>query len=258
MKSYFACGALILSTLTMVGIASAAADTAKPVAKRSVPPAATAGIRVSCDGESDGSMVTINGVFKGQCPVDIQVPPGEIKLKAYQKVDSSRERAFFTDFTMAENTLKKVEVKLGPPLTPAEMQEYARSAPERARAAARAQEQERNAEAAKLAAVAANQAKLQNAWRKIKGKWSDVRTDHDEACTRLQDRMHRYIKQERNFRCSCENETSDHPAHRGRVFTECNATWEANLVINDVSSFYETWTSPNRGDGTMEYFELKE
>lgn len=258
MKQYFACGALMLSVLVTASIASATVGPAKPVVKREAAPAATAGIRVTCDGENDGAVVTINGVFKGECPVDIQIRPGEIKLKAYHKVDANRERAFFAEFMVAEGTLKKIEVKLGPPLTPGEMQEYARAAPERARAAALAQEQERNAEAAKLAEVAASQAKLANGWRKVKGTWSDVGTDHDEACTRLLDRMHRYIKQERNFKCGCENETSTHPAHRGRVFTECKATWEANLVINDVSRFYKKWTSPHRGDGTEEFFELEE
>jgi hypothetical protein len=258
MKRYLARSAVIVGVLIMSQIASAAKAPAKPAAKHDAAPAATAGIRVSCDGENDGAMVTINGVFKGQCPVDIQIAPGDIKLKAYQKIDTNHERAFFAEFSMAESTLKKFEVKLGPPLTPAEMQEYARSGPERARAAALALEQERNAETAKLAAAAAKQTKLENAWRKIKGTWSDVGTDHAEACTRLQDHMRRYIKQERNFRCSCEDETSTHPAHRGRVFTECKATWEANLVINGVSSFYESWNSPNRGDGTTEIFKLNE
>jgi hypothetical protein len=258
MKRYLARNALMVGVLIMSQIASAAKAPAKPAAKREAAPAATAGIRVSCDGENDGAMVTVNGVFKGQCPVDIQIAPGDIKLKAYQKIDTNHERAFFAEFSMAESTLKKVEVKLGPPLTPAEMEDYARLGPERARAAALALERERNAETAKLTAAAAKQTKLENSWRKIKGKWGDVRTDHDEGCTRLQDHMHRYIKQERNFSCSCEDETSTHPAHRGRVFTECKANWEANLVINDVSGFYKRWTSPNRGDGTMEYFELDE
>lgn len=257
MKRNLACGALIFGVLTMAGMASAARVTNKPAVKSAPARAATAGIRVSCDGDSDGAMVTINGVFKGQCPIDIKIAPGNIKLKVYQKVDASRDRAFFAEFLMAEDTMKKVDVVLGPPLTAGEMDEYARTAPERARAAAQALQRARAAETDKLAAAAAQQEKLQNSWRKINGEWGDVQTDHDEGCTRLQDHMHRYIKQERNFSCSCDDVISNHPAHRGSVFTTCKATWDANLVINDTTYFIKRWSNP-RTNGTGEHFEFSQ
>lgn len=219
------------------------------------PLAITAALRVACDGASDGAIVEINGKKKGQCPVDIQIAPGDIKLKVYQKVDDSHERAFFAEFFMAENTMKKIEVKLGPPLNRVDMVEYARAAPDRARAAAIALEEARAKDAALEDAEKVKREKLANSWEVVKAEWGDREIDHGEGCVRLKDHMQRYIKQERNFRCSCTDKTSNHPAHIGSVFTTCKATFEANLVINGVSYFGKKWDGPHRGDGTQEYFE---
>ena len=38
-------------------------------------------LRISCDGNDIGAEVYINDKFKGECPVDIQVPEGIQKLR---------------------------------------------------------------------------------------------------------------------------------------------------------------------------------
>lgn len=218
---------------------------------------ASAAIRVACSGEADGAIVEINGKKKGQCPVDIQIAPGDMKLKVYLKVDASHERAFFANFFMAENTMKKIDVKLGPPLNRVDMIEYARTAPDRARAAAMAMEEAQAKDAALESAKKEERERLENSWRKVTAEWGDRETDHGEGCVRLKDHMQRYIKQERHFRCSCTDETSAHIAHIGSVFTTCKATFEANLVMNNVSFFGKKWDGPHRGDGTGEYFKYE-
>ena len=81
------------------------------------PPAPTerAMLRVACDDTSVNAEITINGEFKGECPVDIQVQAGQIKLRALKKVDVSSDRVFEQDFRMAADTVKRVTIELGPP-----------------------------------------------------------------------------------------------------------------------------------------------
>jgi TPR repeat protein len=84
--------------------------------------AAAAGslLRVACEGADAGAEVTINGVFKGECPLDIQVSEGTIQLRVLKKVDASRERVFEQQFRIGDGVVKKVEAVLGAPqLNPA-------------------------------------------------------------------------------------------------------------------------------------------
>ncbi len=71
-------------------------------------------VRVSCEGASAGAAVTINGKFKGDCPLDAEVPAGTVELRAIKAVDAERERVFFTSFGIGDGVVKRVEVQLGP------------------------------------------------------------------------------------------------------------------------------------------------
>ncbi|MGE5525377.1 MAG: tetratricopeptide repeat protein [Rhodospirillaceae bacterium] len=72
-------------------------------------------LRVACDGADVGAEITINGVFKGECPLDIQVNPGSIQLRVVKRVDASRERVFEQEFRMGDGVVKKVDAVLSAP-----------------------------------------------------------------------------------------------------------------------------------------------
>jgi TPR repeat protein len=70
-------------------------------------------LRISCDGDDIGAEVLVNGKFRGECPLDLQVPEGSLKLLVRKKVDGGRERVFEQDIRMGEGSVKKVEARLG-------------------------------------------------------------------------------------------------------------------------------------------------
>lgn len=74
----------------------------------------TSMLRVACDGSNVGAEITVNNRFKGECPIDVEVQPGEVRLRAYKKVDGLRERLFEQEFRVGEGVVKRVEVVLGP------------------------------------------------------------------------------------------------------------------------------------------------
>lgn len=68
-------------------------------------------LRVICEGDDVGAEVTINGKFKGECPVDIEVAPGMLKLSV-KKNDATYDRVFEQDIRMGDGIAKKVEAVL--------------------------------------------------------------------------------------------------------------------------------------------------
>ena len=101
-------------------------------------------VRVQCDDADKGAEVSIDGKFKGECPVDIGVPAGTVKLRVVKKVDASRERVFEQEFRVGADTVKRVEAVLSAPRISAEGQAQAnrRALLERAEVAKRAQARE--------------------------------------------------------------------------------------------------------------------
>lgn len=71
-------------------------------------------LRVSCEGSDVGAEVSINGAFKGECPLDIQVEAGFIKLQAFKKADAFSERVFEQEFRIGEGVVKKIAFTLPP------------------------------------------------------------------------------------------------------------------------------------------------
>lgn len=69
-------------------------------------------LRVACDDDATGAEVFVNGSFKGDCPVDVKVAPGSVKLKVVKKVDASRERVFEQEFRLGDEVVKSIEVVL--------------------------------------------------------------------------------------------------------------------------------------------------
>jgi formylglycine-generating enzyme required for sulfatase activity len=70
-------------------------------------------LSVNCQGEAVGADVSINGKFKGECPLDIKVPGGKLKLKVQKKVDDFSDRVFEQEIRIGDDVVKKVDVVLG-------------------------------------------------------------------------------------------------------------------------------------------------
>ncbi len=102
-------------------------------------------LRIVCDGSSNNAEVTINGVFKGECSVDVPVAEGSIRLRVVKQVDATRERVFEQEIRMAAGTVKRVEVELGSPqmTAKARREEDERIRQQQALAAQRAAEERR-------------------------------------------------------------------------------------------------------------------
>ena len=77
--------------------------------------AASSTLSVTCKGDNVGADVLVNGKFKGECPVDVLVQEGTLKLKVQKAVDASRARIFEQDVRVGDNVIKTIEAVLGAP-----------------------------------------------------------------------------------------------------------------------------------------------
>lgn len=72
--------------------------------------AAGSALRMACDGDDVGAEVSINGVFKGECPLDLQVSAGTVQLTVLKTLDTSHVRTFEQDIRMGDGVVTKVAV----------------------------------------------------------------------------------------------------------------------------------------------------
>ncbi len=71
-------------------------------------------LRIGCEGNDSGAEIFLNGQFKGECPLDMQVSAGNLQLRLVKKVDASHERIFEQDIRMGDGTVKRIDARLGP------------------------------------------------------------------------------------------------------------------------------------------------
>ena len=69
-------------------------------------------LRLRCEGDAAGATVSINGVKKGECPLDLAVPEGNVKLSVRKVVDQYRYRLFEREFFLAAGAMKRETVVL--------------------------------------------------------------------------------------------------------------------------------------------------
>jgi uncharacterized protein YcfJ len=101
--------------LLALALAAPLAAQAKPpvsLATSAAAPVNSSMLRVVCEGNDVGAEVTVDGKFKGECPIDMQVAPGTLKLRVMKIVDSSHERFFEQEIRMGDGVVKKVEAIL--------------------------------------------------------------------------------------------------------------------------------------------------
>ena len=68
---------------------------------------------VNCKGENAGAEVSVNGEFKGECPLEVKVPAGSLKLKVQKKVDPFNDRIFEQEINLGDDVTKNIDVVLG-------------------------------------------------------------------------------------------------------------------------------------------------
>lgn len=94
-------------------------------------------LRIQCADNAEGAKVFINGELKGNCPTDLFLPPGDTALRVVKPVDDEQERIYKTEFSLADQSAKRVNVELSQPqLTAEAKQERERARQERERKAA--------------------------------------------------------------------------------------------------------------------------
>lgn len=119
-------------------------------------------LRITCEGADARAEVMINGVFKGECPLDVQVNPGSIELRVVKRIDADRERVYADNFRIGDGVVKKVDAVLNVQFTTEgarrqrerEAAREAAAAEERRRAEESLQQVQRAAEAGDPAAMA--------------------------------------------------------------------------------------------------------
>jgi hypothetical protein len=69
-------------------------------------------IRISCEGPDAGAEVYVNGKFKGECPLDIGVEPGNVQLKVIKPIGDTKERVYEQNFRIGDDVVKTIPVEL--------------------------------------------------------------------------------------------------------------------------------------------------
>lgn len=79
--------------------------------------AQTSMLRVACDGDAEGANVSVNGQFKGQCPVDMSLSAGTIALRVDKKLGTSHEGVFEREVRIGDGVVQRINVVLVRKLT---------------------------------------------------------------------------------------------------------------------------------------------
>jgi hypothetical protein len=68
-------------------------------------------LQVTCSGDDVGAAVTVDGKFKGECPVDMEIKEGAYKLRV-EKNTATYDSLFEQNIRMGDGVRKKVEAVL--------------------------------------------------------------------------------------------------------------------------------------------------
>lgn len=74
-------------------------------------------LRIACDGESRGANVTVNGKFKGQCPIDVMVTEGTQRLLVEKQFGQEAIGTYTTELRIGDGVVQKIDVTLEKKLT---------------------------------------------------------------------------------------------------------------------------------------------
>jgi hypothetical protein len=72
-------------------------------------------LRIACTGPNAGAEMSVNGEFKGECPLDIRVSAGTVNIRGVKSIDAAREQVFEQSFRLGADVVKQVNVQLSRP-----------------------------------------------------------------------------------------------------------------------------------------------
>jgi hypothetical protein len=81
--------------------------------------AAASTLRIACDDGAAGAEVTVNGKFKGECPIDVQVPAGTANVKVTKTVNG-KPTVFEQAVRIGDGVVKRLEVSFDASASPAD------------------------------------------------------------------------------------------------------------------------------------------
>ncbi len=173
-------------------------------------------LRVFCDDDAAGAEVSINGKFKGECPLDVSVPEGLLKLSVVKKLDEEHQRSFNQDIRIGDGVLKRIDVRLGAVELTAEGL--------RLQAERQHLEAERQAEARRIAAERDAERRRQEAVREAERQRLAAELQRQEEIRMAEQRrveMERQ-RQEQEAARSAQEERQRQLAERKRIQSEFN------------------------------------
>jgi formylglycine-generating enzyme required for sulfatase activity len=68
-------------------------------------------LRITCEEQDLGAEITVNGKFKGECPLDLKVKPGELKIGVKKPFNEEWEKRFSKDMRIGDGVVQKIEAK---------------------------------------------------------------------------------------------------------------------------------------------------
>lgn len=76
--------------------------------------AADAYLRLRCDGDAAGVTIRINGTAKGECPLDLALPEGKIRISARKDISQHSYKVYEKEILLAGGAMKRETIMLGP------------------------------------------------------------------------------------------------------------------------------------------------
>jgi hypothetical protein len=77
-----------------------------------IPGAEASTLRIACDPGASGGEVSINGKFKGECPLDVQVAAGTLQIKVKKNI-SGKTETFEQTVRLGDDVVKRIDVSFG-------------------------------------------------------------------------------------------------------------------------------------------------
>lgn len=69
-------------------------------------------LRIACEGQNAGAVISVNGKPRGSCPLDIQVAAGSVHVTAVKKFADGQERIFERVMEVGDGTVARVTIEL--------------------------------------------------------------------------------------------------------------------------------------------------
>ena len=113
--SFLISSALGLCLSGVTGVQAQTDTTRKPTptSKAAAASGGKGALRIVCEGENAGAVISINGAVKGRCPFDVEVPAGKVLLRAVKPINSEWERSQEEELTIGAGVAQKVDVNVG-------------------------------------------------------------------------------------------------------------------------------------------------